>query len=171
MGDGANEDLVCAHQTEQECSDQGLCDRATGLCSCFPGYTGSSCQRTACPDDCLATELAARTGTLLTTGLLPKPSKSSKTKPTGPKSSGKITLLPMTVLGTLTCIGVACAIKAIVVQVAPWSSAPRQPTPLMTNAPAALSRTTSCNTMRPLAAQVGRQHTRKEVVPARSRVT
>lgn len=50
--DGANEDLVCAHQTEQECSDQGLCDRATGLCSCFPGYTGSSCQRTACPDDC-----------------------------------------------------------------------------------------------------------------------
>merc|ERR1712031_141902 len=33
-------------------SDQGLCDRATGLCSCFPGYTGSSCQRTACPDDC-----------------------------------------------------------------------------------------------------------------------
>merc|ERR1712006_47322 len=33
-------------------SDQGLCDRATGLCSCFPGYTGSSCQRTTCPDDC-----------------------------------------------------------------------------------------------------------------------
>jgi len=50
--DGANEDLTCSHQAEQECSDQGLCDRATGLCSCFPGYTGSSCQRTACPDDC-----------------------------------------------------------------------------------------------------------------------
>jgi len=50
--DGANEDLVCKHQDERECSDQGLCDRATGLCSCFPGYTGSSCQRTACPDDC-----------------------------------------------------------------------------------------------------------------------
>merc|ERR1712183_793608 len=49
---GANQDLVCKHQREQECSDQGLCDRATGLCSCFPGYTGSSCQRTACPDDC-----------------------------------------------------------------------------------------------------------------------
>jgi len=50
--DGANTDLTCSHQQEQECSDQGLCDRATGLCSCFPGYTGSSCQRTACPDDC-----------------------------------------------------------------------------------------------------------------------
>merc|ERR1712051_990243 len=49
---GANTDLVCKHQQERECSDQGLCDRATGLCSCFPGYTGSSCQRTACPDDC-----------------------------------------------------------------------------------------------------------------------
>jgi len=50
--EGANTDLVCKHQMERECSDQGLCDRATGLCSCFPGYTGSSCQRTACPDDC-----------------------------------------------------------------------------------------------------------------------
>merc|ERR1712019_25362 len=49
---GANTDLVCSHQQERECSDQGLCDRATGLCSCFPGYTGSACQRTACPDDC-----------------------------------------------------------------------------------------------------------------------
>merc|ERR1712048_594919 len=46
------ENLKCNHQAERECSDQGLCDRATGLCSCFAGYTGSSCQRTACPDDC-----------------------------------------------------------------------------------------------------------------------
>jgi len=45
-------DSKCAHQQERECSDQGICDRATGLCACFPGYTGSSCQRTACPDDC-----------------------------------------------------------------------------------------------------------------------
>lgn len=43
---------ICTHATEVECSDQGLCDRATGLCSCFPGFTGSACQRTACPDDC-----------------------------------------------------------------------------------------------------------------------
>ena len=50
--EGANTDLVCKHQQKREYSDQGLRDRATGLCSCFPGYTGSSCQRTACPDDC-----------------------------------------------------------------------------------------------------------------------
>jgi len=42
----------CTHKAEQECSDQGVCDRATGLCECFPGFTGSACQRTACPDDC-----------------------------------------------------------------------------------------------------------------------
>jgi len=44
--------LRCFHLPETECSDQGLCDRATGLCSCFPGYSGSSCQRTVCPNDC-----------------------------------------------------------------------------------------------------------------------
>merc|ERR1712134_20271 len=48
----AGENLKCNHHPERECSDQGLCDRATGLCSCFAGYTGSSCQRTTCPDDC-----------------------------------------------------------------------------------------------------------------------
>jgi len=42
----------CTHQVDVECSDQGLCDRATGLCECFPGFTGNACQRTACPDDC-----------------------------------------------------------------------------------------------------------------------
>jgi hypothetical protein len=35
-----------------ECSNKGLCDRATGLCVCYDGYTGSSCQRTTCPNDC-----------------------------------------------------------------------------------------------------------------------
>lgn len=35
-----------------ECSNKGLCDRETGLCQCFDGYTGSSCQRTECPNDC-----------------------------------------------------------------------------------------------------------------------
>jgi len=48
----ATKSHTCSHATEVECSDQGLCDRATGLCECFPGFTGSACQRTACPDDC-----------------------------------------------------------------------------------------------------------------------
>ena len=30
----------------------GLCDRKTGLCTCFPGYDGVACQRTACPSNC-----------------------------------------------------------------------------------------------------------------------
>jgi len=43
---------ICTHKVQQECADQGACDRATGLCECFPGFTGSACHRTACPDDC-----------------------------------------------------------------------------------------------------------------------
>ena len=35
-----------------ECSNKGLCDRATGTCVCFDGYEGSSCQRTICPNAC-----------------------------------------------------------------------------------------------------------------------
>ena len=35
-----------------ECSNQGVCNRKTGLCACYPGYDGISCQRSACPDDC-----------------------------------------------------------------------------------------------------------------------
>lgn len=29
----------------QECSSKGICERETGTCRCFRGYTGSSCQR------------------------------------------------------------------------------------------------------------------------------
>lgn len=36
----------------RECSNKGLCDRETGLCECFPGYEGSGCERTKCPNDC-----------------------------------------------------------------------------------------------------------------------
>jgi len=33
----------------RECSNKGICNRATGQCACFPGYEGEGCQRTSCP--------------------------------------------------------------------------------------------------------------------------
>lgn len=35
-----------------ECSTRGSCDRALGVCSCFPGFTGAACQRSTCPNGC-----------------------------------------------------------------------------------------------------------------------
>jgi hypothetical protein len=35
-----------------ECSGKGLCDRKSGVCKCFAGYTGEACRRTVCPNDC-----------------------------------------------------------------------------------------------------------------------
>lgn len=37
-----------AHQY-MECSNKGVCDRGTGTCACFDGYSGSACQRASCP--------------------------------------------------------------------------------------------------------------------------
>eukprot|EP00753_Platysulcus_tardus_P008088 PLAT15607.1.p1 GENE.PLAT15607.1~~PLAT15607.1.p1 ORF type:complete len:260 (+),score=93.18 PLAT15607.1:34-813(+) len=41
-----------AAHADAECSNAGLCDRSTGLCACFPGYSGDACQRRDCPNDC-----------------------------------------------------------------------------------------------------------------------
>lgn len=35
-----------------ECSNRGICDRETGNCQCMSGFTGSSCDRLACPSSC-----------------------------------------------------------------------------------------------------------------------
>jgi hypothetical protein len=35
-----------------ECSNRGLCDRETGECQCFTGYSGTACNRTVCANDC-----------------------------------------------------------------------------------------------------------------------
>jgi len=35
-----------------ECSNKGKCDRASGSCTCYPGYEGVACQRASCPNSC-----------------------------------------------------------------------------------------------------------------------
>lgn len=35
-----------------ECSNMGICDRSTGLCTCNVGYEGKACERMSCPSYC-----------------------------------------------------------------------------------------------------------------------
>lgn len=37
-------DYNTAHQ-ESECSNAGICNRDTGNCMCYNGYSGNACQR------------------------------------------------------------------------------------------------------------------------------
>ncbi|KDO33681.1 hypothetical protein SPRG_19293 [Saprolegnia parasitica CBS 223.65] len=38
-----------AHKTQETCSNAGLCDSTTGMCTCFPPFTGAACELLDCP--------------------------------------------------------------------------------------------------------------------------
>merc|ERR1712048_304314 len=120
----------------------------------------------------LDTALADPTGTLHTTGQLPKPPRFRMIKLTTRNCSRRLILPRTMTLGTLTCTMVACATKVTVVPVPLWWSAPRLTILLMISVALAFSsQTTSCNTMLLSVVQAGKQLTRKEVAVTRSKAT
>jgi hypothetical protein len=44
--------LDTAHATGAECSNAGLCNYATGVCTCYSLYTGTACQYLKCSNQC-----------------------------------------------------------------------------------------------------------------------
>lgn len=44
-------DTNVAHHPNTECSNRGICDRATGTCTCAAGFTGAACERLGCYGD------------------------------------------------------------------------------------------------------------------------
>jgi hypothetical protein len=51
--DVANGNSAAHSSTKKvECAGKGLCDRKSGQCACFDGYTGIACERQACPKNC-----------------------------------------------------------------------------------------------------------------------
>lgn len=48
-------DNIAHLSTLMECSNQGICNRVTGICQCNEGFTGASCNRLACPSSSILT--------------------------------------------------------------------------------------------------------------------
>ena len=40
--------MQIAHDVDMECSNMGVCDRATGQCACREGFEGPACERLTC---------------------------------------------------------------------------------------------------------------------------
>ena len=49
---GDYEDYEVESDGYAECSNKGMCDRKTGECKCFYGFSGAACSRQACPHHC-----------------------------------------------------------------------------------------------------------------------